>query len=399
MDADAATPVENFPSCSFTENDDCSIDSLVEDAINVIYPGGATRCYYETVKGEPNPYFFQVQKGKNGNENKLHIHFQGGGGCSTAKQCQGLEMAEPIPTVMDTGIFSLHRDDNPFADWTQVAVNLCSGDVHIGNATNDDDPLLEWRGRVNARTVLEWTAANIVAPERLLLTGCSAGSFGLQYWSNTILHHYKEALAEQGGTLMASVVMGGWMGLPLEEEANPWRNWSFCSQPDFNWSDQTQQKCLDGTMETADVNLDYHQQHKDTPFAYLSYKSDPVQRSYLCFERGCTQGKNYGDMKDLMRRYTISRDAEAGGNNNVVSYFLNFKGHCVLPDDTFFEAGADSLMFDPAVSVKDWVEQLAYREESTVIQSQCRRAFVSFMGQDYTCDASLTGATFSLSSE
>jgi hypothetical protein len=40
----------------------CPKEDLDDNGVNFVYPGGDTRCGFDVVEGEENPYYFQVQK-------------------------------------------------------------------------------------------------------------------------------------------------------------------------------------------------------------------------------------------------------------------------------------------------------------------------------------------------
>ena len=84
------------------------------------------------------------------------------------------------------------RDTNPFKDWTSVTVGYCTGDAGIGDTVTDDG-LVHFNGRLNVKAVLRWVYADIPIPDRLLLTGASAGSFSVQFWATPFIQHYKQA--------------------------------------------------------------------------------------------------------------------------------------------------------------------------------------------------------------
>ena len=61
------------------------------------------------------------------------------------------------------GIFDFARADNPFADYCFIYVPLCTGDVHLGDATREYSPELtvEHNGFVNGTTTLNYVAEQL----------------------------------------------------------------------------------------------------------------------------------------------------------------------------------------------------------------------------------------------
>jgi len=144
---------------------------------------------------------------KGGDTNNLVVFFEGGGACWSKATCitaptcfqevtssverfnefeQGIwtdEDGEAIDT--ETGIF-LDSEDNPFAGWNFVYISYCTGDIHIGAQDTDyallwdrDPRIVQHRGAVNFQLVLKYLIKNINnAPDKIFVTGSSAGSYG-----------------------------------------------------------------------------------------------------------------------------------------------------------------------------------------------------------------------------
>jgi hypothetical protein len=70
--------------------------------------------------------------------------------------------------------------------------------VHWGNAeqTYGDGAsafTIHHKGAVNVRAVLDWVYENVPAPEKVFVTGCSAGAYGSILWAAHIRNHYTES--------------------------------------------------------------------------------------------------------------------------------------------------------------------------------------------------------------
>lgn len=171
-------------------------------------PGGESLCSRGT------EFSFWVRPGK---LNKVVLEFIGGGACWNQVTCSiaGQIFSPDVESVrgaieenMPVGIYDHENPDNPVADWHHVLIPYCTGDIHWGDAFVDygGDVTIHHRGATNARAVLDWMYANYQAPEQLLVTGCSAGSYGSAMWAPYAAEHYPETRVVQLGDSGAGVV-------------------------------------------------------------------------------------------------------------------------------------------------------------------------------------------------
>ncbi|RXZ79738.1 hypothetical protein EBB07_22060 [Paenibacillaceae bacterium] len=93
-----------------------------------------------------------------------------------------------------------YRPDNPFSDWNVVFIPYASGDFHIGNTSTDYPRAggarprhVKHNGRNNVQEALQWIYRNFDTPDKLLITGSSAGGFGSAFWASEIANHYEQA--------------------------------------------------------------------------------------------------------------------------------------------------------------------------------------------------------------
>ncbi|MCH7788969.1 MAG: hypothetical protein IH940_05955, partial [Acidobacteria bacterium] len=98
------------------------------------------------------------------NPEKVLLYYQGGGACFSEEMCDfnsGSYDAtidpDEHPSDPGSGIFELDNPNNPFADWSIIFMPYCSGDVFLGDTTNDYDDdgdgevlTIEHRGYRNA---------------------------------------------------------------------------------------------------------------------------------------------------------------------------------------------------------------------------------------------------------
>ena len=175
-----------------------------------VMPGGDTLCARGT------DYRFFV---RGGDPNRVIIDFQGGGACWDSSNCSAAgalfdDSAGDLATferLLDEGVIGGIFDDaegREFRDWTIVHVPYCTGDIHWGNARVEYGPdlTIEHRGYVNASTALDWVYSRYPNPERVFVTGCSAGAYGAALHSAYIAEHYTDAqisvLADSGAGII-----------------------------------------------------------------------------------------------------------------------------------------------------------------------------------------------------
>lgn len=186
---------------------------VLQEGWNELNPGGDTICSRGT------PYAFWARPGK---VNKVIVDFIGGGACWDEFTCGVADaIFEPdVQSVRDwiadgtlaEGIYDHDNPDNPFADWYHVVVPYCTGDIHWGNAVTTygagtpDEVTINHKGAVNSRAVLDWVYKSFSAPEQVLVTGCSAGSYGSALWSADVMNHYKTSEVFQFGDSGAGII-------------------------------------------------------------------------------------------------------------------------------------------------------------------------------------------------
>jgi hypothetical protein len=123
----------------------------------------------------------------------LLLFLDGGGSCWDPLTCAALKRATPdiggpygrpqfegdLPKAAGS-ILDRAVEGTPFGGATLVFVSYCTGDVHWGDSTNDYPGLGTWRhaGAANLRADLAWLQANLSAPQRLVVSGSSAGGYG-----------------------------------------------------------------------------------------------------------------------------------------------------------------------------------------------------------------------------
>ena len=165
---------------------------------------------------QANPFSFYFEQGESDN---LVIYFNGGGACWDGATClKSLQLEvddnpltraafNPSAVIENTpvaagGIFE-SRDDNPFKTWSKVFVPYCTGDLHLGASDNSyidelgivsgvpgGEVTIHHRGNDNALAVIHWLkeklAQSSLSPNKVLLSGSSAGGYGAVFNFPTI---------------------------------------------------------------------------------------------------------------------------------------------------------------------------------------------------------------------
>lgn len=173
--------------------------------------------------GNGTPYRFFVNRTPF--TSKTVVMFEGGGACWDQGACKGGTL---LDAVNPDGIPTNYMTDwnrqahlglvTPFTmrlhplqsvqtqSWNIVYLTYCTGDVHTGNkvAVYDNiDPTnpmaYHHRGMVNAKAVAAWMAKNLKQPDKLFLTGFSAGGVG----SAALYPAFREALKPKQMSLLA----------------------------------------------------------------------------------------------------------------------------------------------------------------------------------------------------
>ncbi len=162
---------------------------------------------FPSCSGAPEPPFFVTASPKDfsffyraGNPKKLVIAFDGGGACWDPLTCLGSVIAsdsvyDPIidetPAALDAagGLADRDNADNPVADYFQVLIPYCTGDLHTGSRDTSyflpgyGSWTIHHRGYDNFVAVMEWLIAYYAAevghpPKDVFVTGASAGGYG-----------------------------------------------------------------------------------------------------------------------------------------------------------------------------------------------------------------------------
>jgi hypothetical protein len=176
-----------------------------------IKPGGSTSC----ARGADFSFFYRP-----GTSQNVIVDFMGGGACWDGKTCDKTTatFTDTVDYVRDVyrtgveGIYDHSINENPVKNWHHVVIPYCTGDLHWGNneVTYTDTAganfTIKHRGAENVNAVLAWVTKKFAQPKKLLVTGCSAGSYASIYWTPKIKEIYKHSKVMQLGDAGAGVI-------------------------------------------------------------------------------------------------------------------------------------------------------------------------------------------------
>ncbi|KAM3336611.1 hypothetical protein ACQJBY_030556 [Aegilops geniculata] len=139
------------------------------------------------------PPGYHLQRGSGDGSGSWLVHLEGGGWCSTVKDCSGRRMSvlgssnfmKPLQFA-GHGIFDSDEIYNPdFYNWNKVYVRYCDGASFAGDAEGQaqDGTTVYFRGlRIYEAVIGELMEKGLSNATQVLFTGCSAGGLA------TILH-------------------------------------------------------------------------------------------------------------------------------------------------------------------------------------------------------------------
>lgn len=196
----AALAIALLAACAGTQPSDAdapipSLDDLAVGEWSLVELRGDTRC------ADGSAYAIQVLPG---DRDELFIVFQGGGatwGELPRAVRSTLTVISPYQRRVraidgDPGLAS-PPSDAAVAGATLVVISSCNGDVHWGDApagnVDDRGRSVAQVGARNVRAGLDWLADQALAPERLAIVGCSAGSYGALLWAPSLQTLFPDA--------------------------------------------------------------------------------------------------------------------------------------------------------------------------------------------------------------
>lgn len=288
-------------------------------------------------------FHFWVRKA---DPSKVLFYLSGGGACFSEETC----ISEPTYTTNlsgdtepDEGIFSSHPD-NPFADYSIVAVPYCTGDVHLGSQIHSygegAGSDIRHVGAINGVTALTTTAALFPDAEQVVVAGSSAGGAGSPLYAGLATDFYPDAdivtISDGAGGYPASPAIskaiGSLWGIP-----NAIPLWPGASPADSDaW-----------TLPGLAVEANKHD--PEIRFVRVDFDQDEVQEEFTAIS-------GLGDdplMVSLQGNEELIRSSGA----TVMSWIAAGNEHTVLPHDLVFDVTSDDL------TLIDWLTAILNGEE------------------------------------
>ncbi|MDX1650202.1 MAG: pectin acetylesterase-family hydrolase, partial [Myxococcota bacterium] len=310
--------------------------------------------------GSPYAYFV-----REGDPARLLVFLQGGGACWSALGCDpgalptydGSVGPEDDPGAGADGILALGDARNPFRGWSALFVSYCTGDVHLGDAPRTYPLVTEaeaapgfvamhHRGRANAEAALAW-AFDRAPPERVFVTGESAGAIASPYWAAVVAARWPEARVAQLGDAAGGYRAGAVPDLLRTWGAVPALREALDLPPD--------------TAETPDFEAIYTgagRRHPELGLARLDRAEDLVQRFFL------TEVGVFADPLHALLRANLARIREKVPR--VRQYLAPGPVHTTLASPAFHTLEVRGT------ALRDWVEaHAAGKPVSDVICEGC----------------------------
>ena len=315
-------------------------DSL-DEGWNKIIPGGDTTC------SRGSQFAFAVRKGSTPN---IVIDFVGGGACWDELTCgfadatftDNVGWVDDIDgtTAAGEGIYNTDSAENPFADYHHVMIPYCTGDIHWGNQTQTygsgtSEVTIHHKGGVNTQAVMDWVAENYGEPEKIFITGCSAGAYGSIMWAPHVAEMYPDADLRQFGDSGAGVVTDEWFADSFPSWNGEYAFPTHIPALDPNVVDVSQ-------MSTTDLYSEIAAFYPEYSFSQFNAYYDRVQVQYYQI-----MGGGDGDEWNVNMRESIQTIADRAGN---FSYFTaGGDRHCIIMSDDLYTTTANG------VRVIDWM--------------------------------------------
>lgn len=138
-----------------------------------------------------------------GTANRVMVYFFGGGVSLSPENSRNLDAGFFLPTVIgqdfitDGGIF-VRDAQNPFADWTILAIEYGTGDFHTGTGEyrftdeNGEERIVYHNGYNNYSRFMDAVAPLLGTPDALVVTGSSAGGFATALLTDDVMSRFPD---------------------------------------------------------------------------------------------------------------------------------------------------------------------------------------------------------------
>lgn len=303
-----------------------------------IKPGGNTTC----ARGDEFSFFYFPT-----DSDYLVIDFMGGGACWNSETCSkdSATFTDTVEYVRNAqrrglqGIYDHTKTENPVKNWNHVVIPYCTGDLHWGSndtayrGKGGKDFTIHHRGAENVKAVLDWVGKTYSQPKKILVTGCSAGSYGSIYWTPHIKEMYQDATVMQLGDAGAGVIT-------KEFTKNTFPIW----KPSLSgpaWIPPLDPKVSDWSNLTIPNFYRIISSHyPEVQFAQYNSAFDATQTFFYEIMGG--------DPGEWSAKMMSSVEEILQSTENFSSYIAPGEEHCIIPYDYFYTTTTQGVTF------KDW---------------------------------------------
>ncbi|MBY9067002.1 pectinacetylesterase family protein [Hyphomonas sp. WL0036] len=303
-----------------------------------IEPGGETLCATGT------PFRFHV---RGDDPDRVIVFLNGGGACWNGDLCDLETEPSPYTPFVDmdsnnpaylSGVFDNVNPENPFAGWTQIFVPYCTGDSHLGakdagyTTTGGKQVTIHHRGKTNVQAALDWLYANRAAPEKVFVTGGSAGAIASPYYTGLVAEYYPQAevvnLADGAGGYRSPVIASVLEAWGAFEDVPAW--------PEFALVDRSTASVEDFFRVTA-------ARHPEAQLSRFDNVDDEVQQGFLAL---------LGTAEPVRALLAANNADLARDVPDIRTFSAPGKTHTALRDDRFY---TDMV---GGVRIVDWTRDL-----------------------------------------
>ena len=205
------------------------------------------------------------------------------------------------------------------------------------------------KGAVNSRAVLEWVYQNFVAPEQIMVTGCSAGSYGSALWAADVMEHYQNSQVFQFGDSGAGIITDTFF-----QESFPSWNAQAAFPAFIPELDPSQNDILSSHLPDLYAGIANH-----FPDRWLSQYDTIRDENQLFFY----QAMGGGPVEEWSAKMLASISEIGTRAENFSAFIAPGEQHCILPYDNFYTVAAGG------VKLTDWLRTIL--DEGGVASTQC----------------------------
>jgi hypothetical protein len=222
------------------------------------------------------------------------------------------------------------RAGNPIIGWTHIYIPYCTGDIHWGNnvktyGAGASEITIRHKGGVNVKAALDWMYAELAAPKKILVTGCSAGGYGSIGWAPELQRRYADARVYHFSDSAAGVITADFF-----EKSFP--AWNAVSTFPIFLGSATPPTSLAGLYAMVAAR------YPNNIYSQYNTRLDENQALFFSAMGG-------GDANEWSTQMKASMKTLLASSTNFRAFLAEGTQHCILPFDEFYtvEAGGKKL--------------------------------------------------------